>query len=191
MLTEPGLNDLISAVNLTGTAWETGTWLPFHGGPLQPETLTAPPILQGIPYTVGVYRIRGVEGLPAVLRQVAKFLTLLTLGACTSHLRLQRKLTQSTASSMSFCWSTAIHRLFPLFAELTLPILFPSHLAEERDRFFLSILGWLSCVVNICASGAVLFDFDEFCCAVLVSFLKKLSNFSFSGLVPSSFSSHL
>jgi hypothetical protein len=117
--------------------------------------------------------------VPAVLH-VEKLLTLLASCTCTSQLSLQGKLTQSTVSYVSFCWPSALsalHLLLPLVAELTLAILSPSHLTEEKQRLFVSVLGWLLCVVNICACGTVfLFDFvtcfEEFCCSVFC-FLKS------------------
>jgi len=186
MLTKSGQNDLITVL-----------YLAVAVGRLVRPSCTLRSIAAGdtdrascsieLPFTAGVYRKRGKVRAACCLQcfdtwQNSWQFWLVYL--CIPF-KFTAQVAQPAASSLRSCWPPAVSillLLLQLLADLTLHVL-SSDKRQEKQRFFLSILGWLCCVVNICVLLLffILWQNWKFCCILLFCFLKT-SNFSFRNL---------
>ena len=189
---QSGLNAQITVLHLAAA-----TSVLFHRGQLQSETLRL--LFCGASlHRWHLSQERQEKGgmLPAVLRHVTKLVTVFDFCTCASQLSSLCKFAQSAASSMLSYWPRDIS-VFPPVAP-ALGRSEPAHLVsiplDKRETEISLVHPRLTFPCqHLCFWHSFIWfcdKFGKFRFALLFCFLKR-SNFSFSELTLSSFSSHL
>jgi hypothetical protein len=195
---QSGLNDLITALYIAVAAWEPGYVPPCTLRSVEVGDVDGAACSSELPFTACVVRKRG-NGRVGCCPQCfdtwqnwwqfwltnlcipVKFtVQVSTVGSEISTILLAARCLYSPPVAPALSWSDPSQ-------------LVSKQKTEEKQRFFLSILGCLPRVVNICASATIFFDFMTKFEVLLHSSLLFLENVKFllSKPVLSSFCSHL